>query len=390
MPKNRLLVIDDDDAILTAVARVGRLQGYEVTTASQADEFRERHETWHPTHIIMDLQMPGMDGVELIRFLASENSRARIIIMSGFDAKVLESARRLASERGLDMAGTLRKPFHIADLQKLLADSKEEAAQIDEKALADAIENHEMVLTYQPKIKLDTKGATRFEALVRWIHPSLGIVMPDKFIALAEDSGQVTALTREVARMAFSQLAEWRDAGITNELSINISGRDLADVRFADELHELSARFAITPGLVTLELTESSAASNAADAIDILTRLRLMGFSISIDDFGTGYSSLVQLHRLPFSELKIDREFVRDCADSGENQVIVKTMIDLAHNLNLSVVAEGVEDAAVAAALEGLGCDYAQGYFFSRPLAVEQVVEWTKNWADGNAAKRIA
>jgi EAL domain-containing protein (putative c-di-GMP-specific phosphodiesterase class I) len=137
----------------------------------------------------------------------------------------------------------------------------------------------------------------------------------------------------------------------------------------------------VRPSWVTLELTETAAAANAADAIDILTRLRLMGFHLSIDDFGTGYSSLTQLHRLPFSELKIDKEFVGGCATSEENRVIVKTIVDLAHNLGLSVVAEGAEDEPTVDHLRMLRCDYVQGYYYSRPLEPDQTVRWMDGWA---------
>lgn len=381
MDNNRLLIIDDEAEIAALVAKVARTVGYEATTTRNADDFRARHRDWMPTHIVLDLHMPGTDGIEILRFLSMEKSTAQILIMSGFDTKVLESARRLGAERGLAIAGTLTKPVRVADLQKQLSELKIEDVVIDAAALVKAIENEELFLTFQPKIKIDEMDVSHFEALVRWRHPSRGIIPPGEFIPLAERAGMVSALTREVARIALRQLSAWRSKNLTIDVAINISGKDLADVGFADELQQLCESFGAQPEWVTLELTETAAAANAADAIDILTRLRLMGFHLSIDDFGTGYSSLTQLHRLPFSELKIDREFVGDCATSEENRVIVKTIVDLAHNLGLSVVAEGAEDKATVDQLKSLRCDFVQGFYFSHPLRAEQTVQWMGGWS---------
>jgi EAL domain-containing protein (putative c-di-GMP-specific phosphodiesterase class I) len=156
-------------------------------------------------------------------------------------------------------------------------------------------------------------------------------------------------------------------------------------VRFADDLAALCGKFAVKPEWLTLELTETAAAENAVDAMDILARLRLMGFHISIDDFGTGYSSMKQLQRLPFSELKVDMEFVRECAVSKDARTIVKTIIDLAHNLGLRAVAEGAEDQKTLDVLSEFGCDLVQGYVISRPLAAEQVRAWLTNWTNAHS-----
>ena len=380
MSNNRMLIIDDEPDISAVVAKVAKSCGYEVKTTTDAAEFRSLHASWKPTHVSLDLHMPGTDGIEIIRFLASEHSPAHIFVMSGFDAKVVESARRLGTERGLTMAGTMLKPVRVADLQNMLKAVKIAEDVIDDKAVLQAIEGRQLLMLYQPKIQIERMDVSHFEALVRWRHPQRGVIGPDQFVPVAERAGLITALTREVARMAIEQVGQWRLQGLPMEVAINISGKDLSDVKFADELNRLCQSVAVQPDWITLELTETAAAANAADAIDILTRLRLMGFRLSIDDFGTGYSSLTQLHRLPFSELKIDKEFVGDCATSDENRVIVKTIVDLAHNLGLSVVAEGAEDEATVEHLRMLRCDYVQGFYFSRPLAVDQTVAWMESW----------
>ncbi len=344
MAANRLLIIDDEIDIANLVAKVARTCNYDVKSTSDGAEFKALHAEWRPTHVSLDLHMPGTDGIEIIRYLASERSAAQILVMSGFDAKVVESARRLGTERGLTMAGSLLKPLRVADLQKVLTSLKIDEQEIDEQSILHAIENRELFLVYQPKVKVSEMSVSQFEALVRWRHPTRGDIYPIEFVPIAERAGLINQLTREVARIAMQQLSAWRSNGLAVNVAVNISGKDLSDVSFADDLNRLCTEHKVQSKWITLELTETVAAANAADAIDILTRLRLMGFNLSIDDFGTGYSSLTQLHRLPFSELKIDKEFVQDCATSDENRVIVKTIVDLAHNLSLSVVAEGAED----------------------------------------------
>ncbi len=381
MSSNRILVLDDEQEIVNFVAKVAQSCGYECNCTTDPAQFRMLHRDWRPTHVVLDLHMPGTDGVEVMRHLAAEKSTAQVLLISGFDVKVVEAARRLGVERGLTMAGTLLKPIRLVELQKLLNSLKHDDQEIDIPTLAHAIGNDELFLVYQPKVKIREMAVSHFEALVRWRHPTRGDTYPDQFIPVAERAGLVTALTQEVARLALRQLSTWRSAGRAINVAINISGRDLSDVDFADHLGRLCDEHNVLPTWITLELTETVAAGNAANAIDILTRLRLKGFNLSIDDFGTGYSSLTQLHRLPFSELKIDKEFVSDCASSAENKVIVKTIIDLAHNLGLSVVAEGAETSGVVDHLRMEQCDYVQGYFFSRPLGADQVVPWLENWA---------
>ncbi len=380
MTKNRILIIDDEEDIATLIAKVAEPIGYEVVTTGDAGRFRTVHRDWQPTHVVLDLHMPGTDGIELIRFLAAEKSVAQIVIMSGFDSKVLESARLLGAERGLAIASSLAKPIRVAHLRQVLLDLKNVEDIIDDAALRQALEQRQLFLAFQPKIAMREMQASHVESLVRWRHPTRGDLPPSEFIPLAERAGLITDLTREVVRLSLTQLRTWRANGMDMMVSINVSGKDLSDLTFADDLLGLCRSFGVDPNWVTLELTETAAAANAADAMDILTRLRLMGFRLSIDDFGTGYSSLKQLHRLPFSELKIDKEFVTDCPRSEENRVIVLTIVALAHNLGMSVVAEGAEDKFAVDELRYLGCDFVQGFYFSRPLPGDRMEPWIAQW----------
>jgi EAL domain-containing protein (putative c-di-GMP-specific phosphodiesterase class I)/CheY-like chemotaxis protein len=377
---SRLLIIDDNADLAAFVAKVARSCDYEVSVTSHAQEFCDLHQSWQPSHVLMDLEMPGTDGVELLRYLASEKSQAIVLLMSGHSLKVLESARRVAVERGLSVGPMISKPVRVAVLREMLLSVNTDQTAAVEHDLETAIRTGGLSCEFQPKVSLDSSKLVGFEALARWQHPTRGMVPPAEFITIAERSGLMSELTREVAKSAFKQLGIWRKQGLPAGLAINISATNLSDVRFADDLSDYCREFEVQPDWLTLELTETAAAANAADAMDILTRLRLKGFSLSIDDFGTGYSSLKQLQRLPFSELKVDIEFVRECVVSKDAYTIVRATVDLAHSLGLSAVAEGVENRATLDVLTRLGCDIAQGYHIGRPLPPAQVCEWATGW----------
>jgi EAL domain-containing protein (putative c-di-GMP-specific phosphodiesterase class I) len=235
--------------------------------------------------------------------------------------------------------------------------------------LARAIAEGELFLVYQPRIALPSWRITGAEALVRWRHPERGPILPGAFIPLAESTGLIVELTRWVVGTALRQCRAWRESGLDLGIAINASARDVADTGFPDRLLGLCTVHDVPPSKVTIELTETATMRNAVDLMDTLTRLRLKDFRLSIDDFGTGYSSLSQLQQLPFSELKIDRSFIGELGWSRGSRVITTALINLAHNLGLEAVAEGVETQAALDFLTDLGCDGAQGYHIARPMS---------------------
>ena len=380
MPRNRLLLIDDEDAIAKTVKSIASGCGFEVETTSEATIFLERLEKWTPTHVILDLQMPGKDGIELLREIDNFHYDGRIIIVSGAGGRIVDAARRLGVERGLNIAATLLKPFRAAELRKLLSQlAVTEPAWENEIALRQAVAQNHIFLCYQPKIDLRTSSMVGVEALVRWRHPEQGVLYPDNFIPLAERSGLIQNLTWKVIEIGLEQIASW-GAAMDASLAINLSGANLHDLLFVDELSGQCLARGVDPGRIVLELTETSAMADPINAMEILTRLRLKGFALSIDDFGTGYSSLSQLARLPFSEIKVDKSFILQAENSPEARVIIKSIVDLGHNLGLQVIAEGVENAAIQKIVTGLGCDLAQGYHISRPLEADRVIPWFHGW----------
>jgi diguanylate cyclase (GGDEF)-like protein/PAS domain S-box-containing protein len=241
-----------------------------------------------------------------------------------------------------------------------------------------AIQDGELRLHYQPKLSARTGGVAGVEALARWRHPEHGDIAPDEFIGLAEHSGLIRPLTTWVMETALKRCAEWRNQGIELPLSINLSARNLLDESLPKTLNDLLGATGTPRGTLTLEITESVIMEDPVRAKEVLTELHELGITISIDDFGTGYSSLGYLRNLPADELKIDRSFVMEMDRHPEDSKIVRSTIELAHNLGLRVVAEGVQSRQVWEELKRLGCDYGQGYFFSRPLPGERIAEWCR------------
>ena len=245
--------------------------------------------------------------------------------------------------------------------------------------LSDAIEHGELTLAFQPLIDCQQDYTVAgVEALVRWAHPRHGLMPPDQFVPLAEQTGLIRAMSRWVLESALRQHHQWRGQGLDVPVSVNLSMRDVHDPSLPETVAGLLDEFEIRPGGLRVEITESSLMLDPVRALETLTSLRGMGVHVSIDDFGTGYSSLAYLKQLPVDELKIDRSFVRDLATDESDLAIVRSTIELAHNLGLSVVAEGVEDEPTLELLRGFGCDKAQGYLFSRALGAAELTSWLR------------
>ncbi|MDT7561308.1 MAG: hypothetical protein QOI68_5788 [Pseudonocardiales bacterium] len=242
--------------------------------------------------------------------------------------------------------------------------------------LRQALEHDQFALHYQPKASLRTGRVDGVEALVRWNHPERGLVPPDDFIPLAEQTGVIKPLTAWVINEALRQCAEWRRAGIDLQVAVNLSVRNLLDAHLPESIAAMLRCHELPPASLELEITESTIVADQVRALDVLSRLNDMGIGLSVDDFGTGYSSLAYLKDLPVRELKIDRKFVNNMTEGGDDAFIVRSTIDLGRNLGLQVVAEGVETAAVWDQLTKLGCDQAQGFYLSRPVPAQQLTDW--------------
>ncbi|MBI3596220.1 MAG: EAL domain-containing protein [Nitrospirae bacterium] len=242
--------------------------------------------------------------------------------------------------------------------------------------LRQAIERDQLFLHFQPKIDLKTRRVIGVEALVRWRHPEHGFVPPDQFIEPAEQTGLIKPLTLWIFNAARREGLMWQQAGIHLSMSVNLSARNLHDPHFPDQISEILQTTGGKPDELELEITESAIMNDPARALEAITRLRAMGIRFAIDDFGIGYSSLAYLKRLPVDAIKIDKSFVINMIENQNDAVIVRSTIDLAHNLGLKVIAEGVEKQDIWDRLSALGCDAAQGYYMSRPMPAEELTRW--------------
>ena len=381
LAENRVLIVDDEPGVRDYLSTAAQNLGFVAMAVETVSAFKKAMHDFPADILVMDLNMPGSDGVELLRFLGENGCRAQVLLISGEDNRVLTAAGRLGTQHGLHMIGTLQKPIRLKDLETALKRATEKV--ITKDALRHAIDTGELLLNYQPKLSNRGKGlwaVDAVEALVRWNHRQRGIIMPDSFIPLAAKSDLMSPLTDFVLREAIEQAGKWKEAGRTVVVGVNIPPDLLSDVGFPDRLETLLQQYGVDGSGLSLELTETAIVKDYKVSMDILTRLRIKRIGLSIDDFGTGYSSMKQLFQMPFSELKIDRSFVAELTRSDEATTMVNAMINLAHNLNMTVCAEGVESQAILDALEDAGCDKVQGFHIAKPLSAAEFLEFPTQW----------
>ena len=245
--------------------------------------------------------------------------------------------------------------------------------------LSKAIDDNAFDVFFQPKLDYRTGEITGFEALARWIHPEKGFIPPDVFIPLIESTHQIKPFTLQILGKSLKECLRLRSLGYRFDVAVNLSAHNMLDPLLTEQVAELMGRYRVKRHMLTLEITESAIMTDTENAMRVLSEFEHMGIQLSIDDFGTGYSSLGYLQRLPVHQLKIDRTFVGDMMQNENNSAIVKSTIDLAHNLGLNTVAEGIEDVGTLNKLKAMGCDSAQGYYISRPLPADKILDFLKS-----------
>ena len=369
------------------LAEVVELAGFEPAVYCDAKHFFKDGQFNDDSVILLDLNMPSMDGVEVIRELAIHKCRASLILMSGYDMGVLHSAEKLALAHKLEIISSFNKPIQLNDLLSTLVDHKKTDNQQSKQRgssgyepskeeILTGIANGEMELYFQPQISLKTGFIIAAEALIRWNHPVHGLLPPGVFIERAEKFELMDVLTTAVLNMAMEQLQGQKNYSKMIPLSVNVSADLIRSIQLPEQLNDMLRAKRLTPKSITLEITESVVMGELVTSLDILTRLRMKGFSLSIDDFGTGFSSLSMLHKIPFNELKVDKSFVMEMDKDKDAMAIVKTCIMLAKELNMTVVAEGVESEQTLNQLTEMGCDIAQGYHIAKPMSRDAFDEW--------------
>lgn len=389
-----LLVVEDDAfqrrLIVSMLHSLGATRIQEAENGKQAIDRVRDPQLQSIDLVLCDLNMPEMDGLELLRLLGKEDTQPITVIVSALDEKLLSSANLMAKMYGVRLQGALPKPLTRHSLSELLTqpikgDKKWQPQQAAHtfalEEILQGIKDDQFEPYFQAKVDIKSGRLVGAEALARWVHPQLGIVAPYAFIPLLEQSGQIDELTFAILRKSAQACRAFHDQGHILTISVNLSLNSLNEVSLAERIIATTQQAGIDPHYIVLEITESAAMTETGAAMENLTRLGMHGFLLSIDDYGTGYSSMQQLTRIAFGELKIDQSFVKDAALHDSLRIVVQSSIEMAHKLQVKSVAEGVETQSDWDMLHAIGCDTAQGYFISRPLERSAFTHFMSSYA---------
>ncbi len=380
----RILLIDDEPRVLNGLRRIlGRR--YDVSLAQGAEEAFARIADEGPfAAAVCDLRMPGMDGLTLLRELRRYDPFMVRMVLTGTGD--LNAAIEAVNDGEVFRFHTKPVPTDVL-IASLAAAVQRHNRQIREASLSgdeartqsfnEAIANHELRLFVQPQVDIIQHRIKGIEALVRWQHPTRGLLPPGSFLSEVEATGAMRQLTDWMVEAACGALAQWRETLNTDlTVAVNITALDLADSAFSSRIGEALARHHLPPAALELELVEGAALDRNAVPRATLTTLEKMGIALSLDDFGTGYSAFGHLLHLPVKTLKIDRIFVSDADQNADALRIVEAIIDLGHDLSLLVVAEGVETQGQMDALHRVGCKLFQGFHIAHPMPAEDFTAW--------------
>lgn len=392
-----ILVIDDDPVIGQFFSQLCLGMDLRCEATTRGERFLE---VLRPENslIVLDLLLPDMDGIELLRILGERRCKTPILLMSGVDRRILDTAERLAKALNLQVAGTLRKPFRMAQVEAILqqwrrpgeAISPSYAADftIPDAAITRAVENDEFVLHYQPQIDLLSEEVTGMEALIRWQRTPQTLIFPDAFLPRMTAMGLMDRLNLLAHRRGLSEFPQFKHPGTAQpSLSLNVSATSLLDLKLPDTLAALAVQYGIDSERIIVEVTEGEIFKDLTKILDVLARLRLKGFQISIDDFGTGYAMMQQLRHIPATEIKIDQSFIRNMQGSSSDRVVVEKTVEIGHELGMRVVGEGVETAEQLRFLREIRCDVVQGYYFSKPLGAKEFQIWLSKYGESAAGR---
>ncbi len=404
--KPKALIIDDSAFQRHMLSVVCTEAGYLTVLVNNGVEAVAALQEMSFKLIVSDLEMPEMDGVQLIRELAKLEVKSKIVFVSGHSDSLLGAAKELAEQFGLSIAGTLKKPYVPENFLQLLLDESllnpdatlnprykgQFQGMLSKRTVIQGIEEGAIIPFYQPKICRVQKKLMGFECLARWDTGNGRVLGPGSFIPTAEQYSLMPELTDAIIHQALADMTVWQTAGHRLPVSINISTDDLKDIAFPDRLEHITHKHDIPPSRIVLEVTETKVMEEARECLEVMSRLRLRGFGFAIDDFGTGYASLKQLQYFPFTELKLDRSYVAAAINHRPSLAVLETGIQLARNLSLSCIAEGIETEEQAQFLVSLGCPQHQGFHYAKPLPRDAVLAWTNerfhNSSHGHKVRR--
>jgi EAL domain-containing protein (putative c-di-GMP-specific phosphodiesterase class I)/ActR/RegA family two-component response regulator len=373
-----LLVLDDDSSLAETIASLATQVGFDSVVTTIATDFKRELDAREPDVIVLDLQMPGMDGVEVLRYLSQRRCRSQVLLVSGIDIRTLRSAAQYGEMSKLPMLGYLQKPFSPEEFVARLSSANNERVGFTSEDLEEAVDRGELTVYFQPTVRFFADQSwvvDSVEALLRWNHPSRGCITPGSFIHLAAEPTLMRKITDLVLLESIQHIRNCDIRGLDLGLRVNVPTGLMNDLSVPDHIQRLLTEYELEPERLTLEISETASLTISPEMIDILTRFRVQGVGLALDDFGVGYSSLTLLARLPFNEMKIDTDLGRHIRESAEARIMIAALIDLAHNLNLTAIVEGVEDRESADIVAEMGGDRAQGYFISSPVPAGEIDE---------------
>lgn len=385
----RVLVVDDDPMMTALVEVLLHTHGIQrICSVNEGAAALEKLAAQTFDLLVCDLNMPGMDGVQLINRMATLGHRPAIILLSGEDPRILDSSRQFAEVKQLVVLGVLRKPIAHDSLINLLRGYQPNLQQgddgmplhtdLDASDLRTGLSSSSLRVAYQPKIDLRTGDLVGVECLLRWNDPKFGNVAPADVVSAAERYGLIDGLTLGVLARAAQDRLLAASHGFTTNFAINLSLKNLREANIVDRIHQIVVDTHGVPSDFTLEITETHLVDDLARVLEALIRLRLLGFKISLDDYGTGASTMQMLSQLPTTELKIDRSFVASAPHSSQGRAFLRSAVELGLQMGQSVVAEGIETESERTCAVELGCQLGQGYLFSRPLSLEILIDWAR------------
>lgn len=387
---NLILIVDDDIDFANFIYDVANTLNFSCKVTTNSHDFMNSYDS-SVKLIFMDLNIPDMDGIELLRFIETKKYDTDIILMSGVDKRIIDSAKEFAISKGLSVVNSFQKPIRLVELEDMLkkftrpkspkienkSEAKQVAFTVTENEIIQAIRQDNFIVFYQPKVEIPTEKFIGVEAVIRWQHPLYGLILPDQFVPLAESSGLIEEITRLNITRAIKEIsAIKRQIDFDFMLSLNLSPFSLHDLTFPDKFMNLINQFSIKPENIIFEITETGLLKEISSVLDIFTRLRLKKIQLSIDDFGTGYAMMQHLKLIPATEIKIDKSFIQNMFELDSAQVTVKKIIEIGHELGMKVTAEGVETVEQLQSLKELQCDIAQGYYYSKPIPISELVDW--------------
>ncbi len=382
-----VLLVDDDPVQLAILESYFSAKGVEsvhkalngISALEQIEKFGDEIDL-----VLCDLKMPEMDGIEFMRHLKDSPYSGPVAILSSADRFLIESAEKLATIHGLNVIGSVRKPMNKERLDALIAKvgtaiseaPSYSAPQVDRAFLLHAIEQGQIIPFYQPKTEVSSLTVVGVEALARWVHPEFGTISPGVFVPLADREGLMEPLTRRIISAAIKDAQTWKASGINVKISINVTSEILENVEFPDLLLTWLHSAGIDKSRIVLEVTEAGVIDANAETMEVLTRLRIKDVDISIDDFGTGFSNIEQLKKFPYSELKIDQSFIFSGPVDTFSNASVRASVTLGRELNMRLVAEGVETREQWDYVADQGIDQVQGYFIAKPMPPDEFQDW--------------